>query len=187
MTSLCDCCRAGTCAVRHMAARGGRLRVTREMPSVPSLETVASRVGVAGLADDRPGLVVLTIEMEAALPLTPHATAPAKLTSPYRAPLTKYLCVYADKAIAYFLNPTRMTVRALAATGPPAALPVQCLWYRGECSGSRDHRCLLSPSPGGVPCTRQRASVSTTASLRRVDPASASTTSISNCPQSDLT
>ena len=62
-------------------------------------------MGVAGLADDRPGLVVLTIELEAALPLTPHATAPAKLTSPYRAPLTKYLCVYADKAIAYFLKP----------------------------------------------------------------------------------
>lgn len=104
--------------------------------------------GVAGRPDDRPGLVVLTIELEAALPLTPHATAPAKLTSPYRAPLTKFLCVYADKAIAYFLNPTRMTVRAAAAVTPPPGVHLG----RSDCSNeatlaacraaSRDLRCL---------------------------------------------
>ena len=55
---------------------------------------------------------MLTIELEAALPQTPGATAPAKLTSPYRAPLTKYICVYAREAIAYFLEPTRMTARS---------------------------------------------------------------------------
>lgn len=89
------------------------------------LKIAESRAGVGGRPDDRPGLVVLTIELEAALPLTPHATAPAKLTSPFRAPLTKFLCVYADKAIAYFLNPTRMTVRAPAAVTPPPALPAE--------------------------------------------------------------
>ena len=61
-------------------------------------------------ADDRPGLVVLTIELEAALPATAGAAAPAKLTSPYRAPLTKFLVKYAAESVAYFLNPTRMHV-----------------------------------------------------------------------------
>jgi len=55
--------------------------------------------------------VVLTIELEGALPSTPGATAPAKLTSPYRAPLTKFLVKYAPDSVAYFLAPTRMQVR----------------------------------------------------------------------------
>lgn len=62
------------------------------------------------IAEDRPGLVVLTIELEGALLATQAAPTPAKLTSPYRAPLTKFLNKYATDSIAYFLDPTRMLV-----------------------------------------------------------------------------
>ena len=51
------------------------------------------------------------IELEAALPATPAAVAPAKLASPYRAPVTKFLNKYAPDSVAYFLDPTRMQVR----------------------------------------------------------------------------
>jgi hypothetical protein len=54
--------------------------------------------------------VVLTIELEGALLAMPGAPTPAKLASPYRAPLTKFLVKYAPDAIAYFLDPTRMLV-----------------------------------------------------------------------------
>lgn len=54
---------------------------------------------------------MLTIELEGALLATQAAPTPAKLTSPYRAPLTKFLNKYAADSIAYFLDPTRMLVR----------------------------------------------------------------------------
>ena len=55
--------------------------------------------------------MVLTIELEGALLAMPGAPTPAKLASPYRAPLTKFLVKYAPDAIAYFLDTTRMLVR----------------------------------------------------------------------------
>lgn len=72
---------------------------------------------------------MLTIELEAALPQTPGATAPAKLTSPYRSPLTKYLCVYADQAIAYFLDSNRMTVFPPSPRPPRPIAPLLCYSY----------------------------------------------------------
>ena len=62
------------------------------------------------VAGERPGLVVLTIELEGALSKTPGATIPCKLTSPYRAPLTKFLNKYSTEAIAYFLEFNRLQV-----------------------------------------------------------------------------
>lgn len=53
---------------------------------------------------------MLTIELEGALLATQAAPTPAKLTSPYRSPLTKFLNKYAADSIAYFLDPTRMLV-----------------------------------------------------------------------------
>jgi len=63
-------------------------------------------------AAERPGLVVLVIELETALAKTPGVNAPCKLTSPYRAPLTKFLNKHAKEAVAYFLDPTRLHVSA---------------------------------------------------------------------------
>jgi transformation/transcription domain-associated protein len=74
-------------------------------------------------AEDRPGLVVLTIELEGALLATQGPLTPAKLTSPYRAPLTKFLNKYAGDSIAYFLDPTRMLVRQLPES-PAICLPL---------------------------------------------------------------
>lgn len=63
-------------------------------------------------AGERPGLVVLTIELEGALAKTPGVNMPCKLTSPYRAPLTKFLNKYSTEAITYFLEFNRLQVRA---------------------------------------------------------------------------
>ena len=63
-------------------------------------------------AGERPGLVVLVIELETALAKTPGVNVPCKLTSPYRAPLTKFLNKHAREAVAYFLDATRLHVRA---------------------------------------------------------------------------
>jgi len=65
------------------------------------------------LSAERPGLVVLVIELETALAKTPGVNAPCKLTSPYRAPLTKFLNKHAKEAVAYFLDPSRLHVRKL--------------------------------------------------------------------------
>lgn len=45
-------------------------------------------------ADDRPGLVVLTIGLEEALPKLPGYVVPSKLWSPYRLPLVRFLDRY---------------------------------------------------------------------------------------------
>ena len=58
-------------------------------------------------AQDRPGLVALTIRLETQLPIS---ASHLQLISPFRAPLTRYLNRYAPAAIKYFLvrmnNPT---------------------------------------------------------------------------------
>jgi hypothetical protein len=46
------------------------------------------------LAEDRPGLVVLTIGLEEALPKLPGYVVPSKLWSPYRLPLVRFLNRY---------------------------------------------------------------------------------------------
>ena len=65
-------------------------------------------------------MVVLTIELEAALAKTPGVTVPCKLTSPYRGPLTKFLNKYSQEAISYFLDLNRLPV------SPPDVLPIFC-------------------------------------------------------------
>lgn len=65
------------------------------------------------ITGERPGLVVLTIELEGALSKTPGANIPCKLTSPYRAPLTKFLNKYSTEAIAYFLDFNRLQVHTI--------------------------------------------------------------------------
>lgn len=45
---------------------------------------------------ERPGLVVLTIELEGALTQMPGSLAPSKLWSPYREPLAKFLNKYSQ-------------------------------------------------------------------------------------------
>lgn len=57
---------------------------------------------------DRPGLVVLTIELENLLHKYPSCPAPSKLASPYREPLTRFLNRYPQDAIRYFLEVARM-------------------------------------------------------------------------------
>ncbi|KAK9813301.1 hypothetical protein WJX72_012102 [[Myrmecia] bisecta] len=57
---------------------------------------------------DRPGLVVLTIELELALGQMPGSQPPSKMWSPYRLPLTKFLNKYAAEAVVYFLAPIRL-------------------------------------------------------------------------------
>ena len=58
-------------------------------------------------AQDRPGLVALTIRLETQLPISANHL---QIISPFRAPLTRYLNRYAPAAIKYFLvrmnNPT---------------------------------------------------------------------------------
>lgn len=51
----------------------------------------------AGWLQERPGLVVLTIELEKALSQTAHNMQPTKMWSPYREPLTKYLNKYSSE------------------------------------------------------------------------------------------
>ena len=75
-------------------------------------------------AGERPGLVVLTIELEGALAKTPGVNVPCKLTSPYRAPLTKFLNKYSTEAITYFLEFTRLQVRVLSAPPPFLHRPI---------------------------------------------------------------
>ena len=69
------------------------------------------------ITGERPGLVVLTIELEGALSKTHGANIPCKLTSPYRAPLTKFLNKYSTEAIAYFLDFNRLQVHTI----PPSS------------------------------------------------------------------
>lgn len=61
------------------AGRGGEASLTRR----------------GGSAQERPGLVVLTIELEKALGQTAHNMQSTKMWSPYRQPLAKYLNKYA--------------------------------------------------------------------------------------------
>ncbi len=56
--------------------------------------------------------MVLTIELEGALAKTPGVNVPCKLTSPYRAPLTKFLNKHSKDAVAYFLDAVRLHVSA---------------------------------------------------------------------------
>ena len=67
-------------------------------------------------AGERPGLVVLTIELEAALAKTPGVNVPCKLTSPYRAPLTKFLNKHSKEAINYFMDAIRLHVSSVRPT-----------------------------------------------------------------------
>ena len=46
---------------------------------------------------DRPGLVVLTIELETALSQMLGSYSPSKMWSPYRAPLARFLCKYTSE------------------------------------------------------------------------------------------
>ncbi|KAL0051806.1 hypothetical protein WJX82_002492 [Trebouxia sp. C0006] len=57
---------------------------------------------------ERPGLVVLTIELEGALAQMPGSLSPSRMWSPYRQPLAKFLNKYSADAINYFLEPTRL-------------------------------------------------------------------------------
>ncbi|BDA47386.1 probable transcription-associated protein 1 [Coccomyxa sp. Obi] len=57
---------------------------------------------------ERPGLVVLMIELEGALAQMPSNTEPTKMWSPYREPLAKFLNKYPEEAVAYFLDANRM-------------------------------------------------------------------------------
>ena len=99
-------------------------------------------------SSDRPGLVVLTIDLEAALAATPGNAAPTVLTSPYRAPLLRYACAHADAAASYFLTPARVAARPyydrflalLAMEGADALVDAVC--------GSTDALvALLEPPP----------------------------------------
>ncbi|KFM28952.1 putative transcription-associated protein 1 [Auxenochlorella protothecoides] len=53
---------------------------------------------------DRPGIVVLTIGLENALPKLPGPLQPSRLTSPYRPALTRFLNVYPQDTVDYFLD-----------------------------------------------------------------------------------
>ena len=46
---------------------------------------------------ERPGLVVLTIELEGSLAMTPNNLHATKMWSPYREPLTLYLNKYCQQ------------------------------------------------------------------------------------------
>lgn len=50
---------------------------------------------VACNVQERPGLVVLTIELEGALAQMPGSLSPSRVWSPYREPLAKFLNKYA--------------------------------------------------------------------------------------------
>lgn len=53
---------------------------------------------------ERPGLVVLTIELEGALAQMPGSLSPSRMWSPYRQPLAKFLNKYsADVGISVWL------------------------------------------------------------------------------------
>lgn len=54
--------------------------------------------------DGRPGLVVITIGLEDALPVLPGPAHPNKCWSPYREPLVRYLEKYANDSIDYFVK-----------------------------------------------------------------------------------
>ncbi|GFR40173.1 hypothetical protein Agub_g730, partial [Astrephomene gubernaculifera] len=57
----------------------------------------------------KPGLVILTIELEEKLSaLNLPVPVPHVMTSPYRAPLTRFLTKYPAEAAAYFLDPARL-------------------------------------------------------------------------------
>ncbi|EIE23491.1 hypothetical protein COCSUDRAFT_65942 [Coccomyxa subellipsoidea C-169] len=57
---------------------------------------------------ERPGLVVLMIELEGALAQMPSNTEPTKMWSPYREPLARFLNKYPEEAVTYFLERKRM-------------------------------------------------------------------------------
>ena len=59
-------------------------------------------------SSERAGLVVLTVDLEAALAATPGNAWPTVLASPYRAPLLRFLCAHPADAAAYFLAPARV-------------------------------------------------------------------------------
>lgn len=61
--------------------------------------------------DGRPGIVVLTIGLEEALCHLSGQILPSKMSSPYRAPLTRFLNRYSDESIVYFLGSTSSTNR----------------------------------------------------------------------------
>ncbi len=57
------------------------------------------------MKQERPGLVVLMIELEGALAQMPSNTEPTKMWSPYREPLARFLNKYPEEVLPSILSP----------------------------------------------------------------------------------
>ena len=57
---------------------------------------------INGHLQERPGLVVLTIELEGALAQMPGSLSPSRMWSPYREPLAKFLNKYSAEVGSFF-------------------------------------------------------------------------------------
>ena len=108
---------------------------------------------------DRPGLVVLTIELETALSQMLGSYSPSKMWSPYRAPLARFLCKYTSEVrlcwsvcpldlpathLALLLLPSHLsscTPGDLMTWGLLALLQTLQCWDRGG-QGGLHHLCV---------------------------------------------
>jgi hypothetical protein len=60
-----------------------------------------ARLNISMCTQERPGLVVLMIELESALAQMPSNTEPTKMWSPYREPLARFLNKYPEEVLPF--------------------------------------------------------------------------------------
>jgi hypothetical protein len=87
------------------------------------------------MMQDRPGLVVLMIELENALGQMATNAEPTKMWSPYRQPLGKFLNRYTPEVGAPLPPPSPSPDRSISCGCPFPIAGQSILWTRGPCHG----------------------------------------------------